>query len=478
MPRINVQPLRQLFQPGRRHLGATLVAALLWLIAWFDWSAWRVLPPSVNNGIFLLAAALAVFWIRRTHYQRLILTFAYFPIWQAAIILSQGGVARFVGVSGMTIAFFIGLAWAIWWVEQQSRGQLHNRYRSGFATTLSAGEKIWNPLQLDAWYYTRKHPRLEQSFGTLITYALIFFLAVYFLTQLSGCRELYEMPAGGGKPVKLQQIVRIQKVIRKKFVINPYSAVIFNPPPIDDVKLQLLEVTKHEYKVGFGEGSEAGFATGTARGKVRIIRLEYDGGDWNQDLSANADLNLLIEYGIRTGQAVNDRTESRRIAQLRNFPPRKSPPFVYITGQKEIIIPDADVDTLRDYLLEKHGMLFADNGGSGGWHEQFFNLMRRVLPNIKPVPVPLDHAIHRVPYEIPFMPYVAPHGGRDAWGWVVDSRLVAYYHPGDIGDAWADGHAGVKRDIWEHSYQLGVNVIFYAHSQYHQWLDSQTEDSP
>ena len=441
--------------------------------------------------MFIIGGVIAIYWLRRSRpapklHRCFVATLAFFPLWQAALLLSRhflgGEFVRATSITGSTIAFFVGLGWAVWWVEQRSRGTESNRLRSAFSfidkPVPSEGTQ-WNPLELDAVYYTRKHPRLEQSMGTLITYCTLFFSIVWLLTQLSGCREIYEMPKGGGKPVKIQQIVKIQKVIRKKFVINPYSSVKWNPPPIDDVKLQLLEVTKHEYKVGYGEGTAAGFATGTARGKVRLIRLEYDGGDWDQDLSANADLNLLIEYGIRTGQAVNDRTESRRIAQLRNFPPRKSPPYVYITGQKEIIVSDGDVDTLREYLINNHGMLFADNGGSGGWHEQFFNLMRRVLPNIKPVPVPLDHAIHRVPYEIPFMPYVAPHGGRDAWGWVVNSRLVAYYHPGDIGDAWADGHAGVKRDIWEHSYQLGVNVIFYAHAQYHQWLDSQKdEDSP
>ena len=119
-------------------------------------------------------------------------------------------------------------------------------------------------------------------------------------------------------------------------------------------------------------------------------------------------------------------------------------------------------------------MLFADNGGSGGWHTQFFGLMQRVLPTLTPIRVPLDHPVHRVPYEIPFLPYVAPHGGKDAWGWVFEGRLVCYYHPGDIGDAWADGHAGVKRDIWEYCYQLGVNIISYSHNEYNKWLVSQS----
>ncbi|MDC0276382.1 DUF4159 domain-containing protein, partial [Verrucomicrobiales bacterium] len=163
----------------------------------------------------------------------------------------------------------------------------------------------------------------------------------------------------------------------------------------------------------------------------------------------------------------------------KNFPIGKSPPFLYMTGQRGLSISNSEVEVLREYITDKHGMLFADNGGSGGWHGQFFGLMQKVLPKVKPVKVPLDHPIHTTPYQIPFLPYVAPHGGKDAWGWVVDGRLVAYYHPGDIGDAWADGHAGVKREIWEYCYQLGTNVIFYSHSEYNKWLDTlqQNNDS-
>ena len=46
---------------------------------------------------------------------------------------------------------------------------------------------------------------------------------------------------------------------------------------------------------------------------------------------------------------------------------------------------------------------------------------------------------------------------------------------GDIGDAWADGHAGVKPEIYEYCYQLGTNVINYAHAEYSKWLEARKE---
>jgi hypothetical protein len=269
--------------------------------------------------------------------------------------------------------------------------------------------------------------------------------------------EIYELPRPSRTaPVPRQPIVKRVRIIRDESMGEP-------------IKLELSELRKHAYTVGYGKGKESGFPGGANPGTVRFIRLEYTGGDWDQDFGIGGDQNLLMEYHMRTGHKVARMTESRRIMQLKNFPVGKGPPMVYMTGQRNITVTKNEVEILREYLIGNHGMIFADNGGSLNWHGQFFNLMKRLLPTVRPVKIPLDHEIHQVPYHIPFLPYVAPHGGKDAYGWVVDNRLVAYYHPGDIGDAWADGHAGVAQQITELCYQLGTNIIFYAHAKYYKW---------
>ncbi len=469
--------LLESFLPVSKNQKIAAGIAIAWLLVWCDWSAWYVLPTWLHGIIFTTAAVAAGWWFWRERKgespvrRNLVATIAFLPLWQWCVFVTSefgwGTVARIFATGGLTVFFFAGLAWVIWYVERESRRH---------ALAVAEG-RVWNPLNLHACYYRDGSRKLDQSLFTLAAYILIFFLLFLILTRLSGCREIYELPAGGGEPAK-KQVVQIQKIIEKKLVINPFSAVIFNPPPIENVKLQLQELTKHAYQVGYGEGAGAGFAGGTSRGKVRFIRLEYGGGDWDQGISDNADINILVEYGVRTGQQVNDEPESRQIAALENFPVGKSPPFVYMTGQRSIGVSQGEIETLREYMIDKHGMLFADNGGSAGWHSQFFSMMDKVLPTVKPVRVPLDHPVHSIPYQIPFLPYVAPHGGKDAWGWVVDGRLVCYYHPGDIGDAWADGHAGVKCDIWEYCYQLGTNVIFYAHLEYSKWLESKNQNAP
>ncbi len=329
---------------------------------------------------------------------------------------------------------------------------------------------VASPFDLNAWYYGAHNQKLKQSLGALCGYSLLFLCILTVLSNLTGCQQIYELPAGGGKPFVPQKVQVIKQVIRKKFVVNPFSSILFNPPPIDQVRLQLEALTQHVYQAGQGEGQGAGFAGGTGLGMVRFIRLRYADGDWDQDMELNSDLNMLIWYAANTGHRTAPKPEVLSIAQLRTFPVGKSPPLVYLTGQRNLPLSPLEIETLRDYLLEKRGMLFADNGGSSGWHSQFFSLMNQVLPRVGPRPVPMDHPIHAGLVSIPI---VAPHGGSTAYGWMIDGRLAAYYHPGDIGDAWADGHSGVSRGIWEASYRLGGNVMLYAHAEYSKWLQTQ-----
>ncbi|MCA9175303.1 MAG: DUF4159 domain-containing protein [Planctomycetales bacterium] len=405
-------------------------------------------------------------------------------IWQALLFFSDALLLDAARVSiaqiGTGVIFLIGLGWAVWYVDGKAQALRERRPRRDvfdLQSPPSATElppRQWHPFHPDAWYYGRsKNRKLNQSIATLATYTLLFVMAFLALTNLQGCQEVYDLPAGGGEEKTVAQTVKVKKVIRKKYVINPYSNIIMNNRVIDDVQLQLQEITEHAYTIGQGEGVGAGFGGGKPRGKVRFIRLEYDGGDWDQDFGVGGDMNMLMEYGIRTQHPVEKQTESRTIAGLGNFRKFRSPPVVYITGQRNISTSKSEDRILREYLLENHGIIFCDNGGSRTFHNQFLALMGRLLPDVRPVPVPLDDRIHRVPFAIPFLPYVAPHGGKEALGWYKDGRWLCYYHPGDIGDAWADGHAGVKPEVWEACYQLGTNVIFYANAEYSKWVLAQ-----
>lgn len=483
----------------------TLAASLVWGACLVDWMWLQKLPGWVTLVGCIQAAVVAILWLLWAYQERktqtvtaaAVASVAYVPLWHFAVVVadavSLAGLRANLAWWGTLTFYCLGLLWVIWGLERASH--YYERRRRLAATPVSVDQmvaaassasiavaapsvRVHNPLDPEAWFYGRKSKKLNQSLTAFSLYSFAFLIAFYLATNVGGCEEIYELPAGGGQAkASVAQTVRVEKVIKKKFVVNPFAAISFKVPPIDEVKLQIEEATAHQYAVGYGAGTGAGFSGGTKSGKVRFIRLEYQGGDWDQEFAtvASPDQLMLMEYGLRTKQKVYEQAESRPIAQLKNFPIGKSPPFVYMTGQRNIQLSPAEIKILRDYILEKHGMLFADNGGSGHWHGQFFAMMKQVLPNVQPTVVPLDDVIHRTPFQIPFLPYVAPHGGKDAYGWRVDGRLVCYYHPGDIGDAWSDDHSGVSREVWEACYSLGANVIFYAHAEYAKWLEARLQ---
>lgn len=480
---------------------ATLYYAPLWLLGICLWNAASSSEWAFAAAGLLLLPALFFggMWqrqIRDPQTPRMlwsqVMTATYIAWWPACLWCSEA-----LGLSGLSSTirdfapwglFGIGLLWAIWYLELSSRrielrrieqhlqhGDIVHAATDEDSIAPPPGERSWNLFDPYAWYYGRKNRKLKQSTLVTIGYTAGFWIGwslLIFALQFGGCQESADMPPGGGQYKQVAQQVKIQKVIRKKFVINPFSAIKFDVPPIDDVKLQLQEVTEHAYTVGYGEGTGAGFGGGKKGGKIRFIRLQYDGGDWDQEFGIGGDENMLLQFDILTNKQhkIAENTEFRSIAQLANFAPEATPPFMYMTGQGNISLSNKDVKTLREYLIDRHGMLFCDNGGSRHFHNQFVATMNRVLPEIRPVPVPLDDTIHRVPYPLPFLPYVAPHGGKQALGWALDGRWLVYYHPGDIGDAWADGHSGVKPEVYEACYQLGTNVMTYAYVERSKWL--------
>ena len=474
--------------PPRNWVPLTSSYALLWLIALLLWRVGDLLPNWLLGIVFTLSIPVGMAWWRwvraasqRNQRRVAIVGSLIYPAWWhwsvfAADFVGLREVAASLVSVGTLAFFFIGLGWVIWLVERASRrielkridqalqaGPLVSPHEAEHKAPL---QRAWNPLDPQAWYYGRSSRKLKQSTFALLTYALLFFISAMLTSRIGGCQQVYELPAGGGKQQAIAQTVKIQKVIRKKFVVNPFSSIKFEVPPIDDVKLKLQEVTAHQYTIGFGEGTGAGFAGGTAKGKIRLFRLEYDGGDWDLNFGIGGDNNMLIEYfSFFSQQKVADKTESLRISQLA----AKIPALVFLTGQKSLSVSNPEAKMLREYLLDKHGMLFASSG-SNHFHNQFLALMNRVLPEVRPVSVPLDDIIHKVPFSVPTLPYVVPHGGKEALGWSIDGRWLVYYHPGDISDAWADGHAGVSSDVYQGCYQLGANVINYGHAEYSKWL--------
>ena len=199
-------------------------------------------------------------------------------------------------------------------------------------------------------------------------------------------------------------------------------------------------------------------------GQARLVRLKYAGGDWDQDMGKKGDRNLLLWYREVTGFAVAEQTEAVSAGELKGMQGAALPPFVLVTGRGRVDLDDAETAALREYCIDKGGMVVADNGG-GTFDKSFRATVKRLFPDSPLVDIPVDDVLFRQPFQLPNgAPPLWHHSGTRAQGIRVGERWAVFYHQGDLLDAWKDGHSGASEEIANMAYRMGFNLLHYAYS--------------
>ncbi len=194
---------------------------------------------------------------------------------------------------------------------------------------------------------------------------------------------------------------------------------------------------------------------------MTIGRLHYDGGgDWYANPSSLP--NLLAAIAERTGLRVSAR---ERVVQLTDDE-IWTVPYLHMTGHGNVRFSDAELATLRRWVLQGGFLHASDNYGMD---ESFRREMARLLPDHPLVEVPLDHPIYHVVYDLPKgLPKIHEHDGKPAQGFGIflDGRLAVFYdYQCDLGDGWED--LEVHKDPpekHEAALRMGVNLFTYATS--------------
>ena len=192
---------------------------------------------------------------------------------------------------------------------------------------------------------------------------------------------------------------------------------------------------------------------------VAIGRLHYDGGgDWYANPSSLP--NLLAAIRARTDL----HTAARELVVTLSSSTLWDVPYLYMTGHGNVRFSDADLATLRRYLLQG-GFLHADD--NYGMDASLRRELARLFPDRPLVEVPLDHPIYNLVYQFPSgVPKIHQHDGKPAQGFgvFIDGRLAVYYtYQSDLGDGWED--PDVHKDpaeIRESALRMGVNLVAYA----------------
>jgi hypothetical protein len=230
--------------------------------------------------------------------------------------------------------------------------------------------------------------------------------------------------------------------------------------------------------------------------KFTFTRIQFSGygrggGGWRVDYP-NADLNF--SHRIEQLTAIKADPEGTVV----QFTEKKlyGYPFVYITDPRSMSLGEDEVKGFRKYL-RSGGFFMADDFWSEPEWEAFYREMKRVLPDVEPVDLPVEHPLfsHVFPLsEKPQVPSEDWYKGRFATAqqaldsgvtWETNKRyeamppkphFYAYFdkkgrmmgvacHNNDIGDGWEE--EGVSEWYFKHfsepkSYPMGINILIYA----------------
>ena len=355
------------------------------------------------------------------------------------------------------------------------RGRALACYRRAAPAPGAAGDRIVESLRSGG-----KDPHYRRSWlsSALVHWFLI--VALPFLLLLRGCIDPYRVPYGSGKArvTRVMRVVRRKKKKRKRFILRRNAAIYWDIPDLKesniardvDRETQLTHVADRNAahgQMGAGGGKKGGWPDGVPGGKIRFIRLEYRGRDWDDGMDARsrADINFLTFLKQEVPFPVARKGESHRIGLLKRYPKGFSPPFVYLTGSDTIYASRADRRVLREYLLDG-GMLFAD-AGSWRWDRSFRGFIRSVFPDKRLIDIADDDEIFQMPYTfVNGAPPLWHHGGFRALGMKHKGRWLVFYHPGDINDAWKTGHSGMDAEIADKAFQMGINIMYYSITKY------------
>jgi hypothetical protein len=383
------------------------------------------------------------------------------------------------------------LRWIVKFLSRWSRKLL--RLPGWFCLhTVRIRGREWNPLRVDAWFWGRHDPLMRQGLTFALAIHALLILVPLLWMNWAGQQRAYGLPkgsgtasVGGGEEVIIRPIKKKPTQKRRKFAVNPNSSIIFYSPQIDtDSKVMEMaqEETARTYtatggkggkwggkaggRLGKGGGTQGGWPEGMEGAKVRFIRLQYRGGDWDYRTGSDADFNMLRAFAEITGFPVESFAENISVDALKRFPKNHAPPFVYVTGTKGLDMSPAEAKVLRWYLIEEGGMLFADSG-SATFDRAFKSALHQACPELSWVDIPNDDVIYQQPFEFPNgVPPLFHHAGQRGVGLKYNDRWVAFYHAGDLGDAWRNDHAGMNDAIALRAFKLGINIMNYAFNMY------------
>lgn len=187
-------------------------------------------------------------------------------------------------------------------------------------------------------------------------------------------------------------------------------------------------------------------------------------GDWDPDPSA---VHNLLKYA-RDNSTLEVKFKRENV-QLKD-PKAATYPLLYMTGHREFVWNQEEVNRLQRYL-KAGGILLADACcGRMSFDMAFRREIAKVFPDSRLERLPMDHPIYHCHNEIRSVDYTprvredfGPFEAPELEGITVDGRLVVVYSKFDLGNGWEQFPHPYSYGLKDESaLKIGTNVIVYA----------------
>ena len=217
-----------------------------------------------------------------------------------------------------------------------------------------------------------------------------------------------------------------------------------------------------------------------------FARAEFDstrggyGNRWENDFP-DSDWNFSFRLQELTSLQVDPNGVHMRLTDPRLY----DYPFLFMNGVGSLLLSQEEADCLRKYLLNG-GFLMVDDFWCDGEWANMKEEMEKVLPDRRPMELPLSHEIFHLVYDLKQKPQVpdirtwnrgsdfeydhfgSPGDEKPHFQAYHDDhgRMVALMcHNNDLGDGWE--REGANEDYFAKysvpfSYPMGINIITYA----------------
>lgn len=192
---------------------------------------------------------------------------------------------------------------------------------------------------------------------------------------------------------------------------------------------------------------------------VQIALLKYNGGgDWYANPTSLPNLVEFCNKNLNTNISKDIATVEVGDKRIFNFP------FIHLTGHGNIVLNQAEVENLRNYLIAGGFLHIDDNYGL----DKFIRpQMKKVFPELDFIELPFSHPIYHQKYSFPNgLPKVHKHDNKppQGFGLIYEGRLVCFYsYETDLGNGWEDQEVhGDSEEIRLEALKMGANIIQYV----------------